>query len=221
MHSWLSPRLTRTVEEGLIRLWYPGEHTLCSWIEYILSGDFLRGLGPVQLTNSLARTLTSYNDNTTGLKFLEQAFTCPVCQTSVKGNKSMQLSCGHVICRDCLLEYWSFNIQEGDIDHVCCPDPDCMKQGREARQSELEQVLTPEIIERWQWLREKRLYERDPTVCICPIFSCQMAIPLPIQVEEEGSSWSRLRTCPSCEFSFCFICRRTWFVSMHVCVYIA
>lgn len=209
-HSWLSPHLTNVTGKCLLRLWRPGEYILCSWVDYILSGDFLRGLGPVQVTSSLAHILILYNANTTDSKFLEQAFTCPVCQSSVKGNKTLQLSCGHVICRNCLLDYWSFSIREGDLDHVCCPDLDCIKQGIVVSHRELEQVLSPEMVNRWRWLSEKRRHERDPTVCICPIPTCQMIVPFPTRLEEEGTGWSRLRTCTSCDFCFCFICRRTW-----------
>jgi len=210
IHSWMPPYLIQAVENNLKALWRPGDQILCSWIDYILSGEFLRDLGGVQVSGASARILSTYSERATGLKFLDQAFTCLICQTSVKGNKAAQLSCGHVTCRNCLSTYWSYTIRQGDIDHTCCPDAECVKKGREPSIEELQMVLSPEIIHRWKHLRDKRLCERDPARTYCPIPSCQSTVLAPAQLQKEESGWTWLRTCPRCDFSFCALCRKSW-----------
>ena len=52
----------------------------------------------------------------------------------------------------------------------------------------------------------------DPTLVYCPLDMCHTPIPRPLDVDED-SPWERLRTCPSCSYSFCVYCKRTWYVS--------
>jgi E3 ubiquitin-protein ligase RNF14 len=39
---------------------------------------------------------------------------------------------------------------------------------------------------------------------------CQTPVPKSSDLEE-GTGWERLRLCPTCSFSFCGFCRRTWY----------
>lgn len=41
---------------------------------------------------------------------------------------------------------------------------------------------------------------------------CQAPVPKPVDLVDDGSGWERLRTCPSCNYSFCAFCKRTWYV---------
>jgi len=119
-------------------------------------------------------------------------------------------------------------IQEGDIDRVSCPDPECVKKGSEAGEEEVARVVTEAELQRWKWLREKRAYERgtstfnpafslphilllDPTIIHCPIAVCQSPVPKPADIDDNsGSGWNKFRQCPKCWFSFCAFCKRTW-----------
>jgi E3 ubiquitin-protein ligase RNF14 len=51
-------------------------------------------------------------------------------------------------------------IQEGDVGRVGCPDPECVKAGREAVEEEVARVVTDAGVKRWRWLREKRNLEK-------------------------------------------------------------
>ncbi|EEB97883.1 hypothetical protein MPER_02704, partial [Moniliophthora perniciosa FA553] len=60
--------------------------------------------------------------------------------------------------------FWGLCIKEGEISRVGCPDPECVKAGREATEEEVARVVSggDEEIRRWRWLREKVAAERDP-----------------------------------------------------------
>lgn len=47
-------------------------------------------------------------------------------------------------------------IEEGDVGRVGCPDPECVKAGREAGEEEVARVVSDVGVKRWKWLREKR-----------------------------------------------------------------
>lgn len=109
-------------------------------------------------------------------------------------------------------------IAEGDIDRVGCPDPECIKENREADEEEVARVVSDAEARRWKWLREKRDIDRDPTVVHCPIAVCQAPVPKPNDIENSTESgWNRLRQCPRCGFSFCVFCKRTWHGPINTC----
>ena len=70
------------------------------------------------------------------------------------------LSCGHVFCYKCLEDGWRLYIAEGDIGHVGCLDPECIKAGKEATEEEVQKVVLEDDVRRWRFLREKRMYEK-------------------------------------------------------------
>ena len=57
-------------------------------------------------------------------------------------------------------DFWKLCIAEGEIGRVGCPDPDCVKAGREATEEEVARIVTEQEFQRWKWLREKRVYDK-------------------------------------------------------------
>lgn len=181
----------------------------------------------------LVPLLITHNSDVQESRFSEASYPCEICLTSIRGARCVRLSCSHIFCRSCLEDFWTLHITEGDAGRVGCPDPRCVKDGREANEEEVRRVVTEEDVQRWKWLRLKRALEKgkcsevvacdkvvnklnksghlDPTMVYCPLAFCQTAVPKPPNIEE-GSGWERLRTCPECDFSFCTFCSRTWYV---------
>ncbi|KAJ7139888.1 hypothetical protein C8R44DRAFT_660565 [Mycena epipterygia] len=215
-HSWLSPPLIFRLRGVLRDKWTPGDGVLYDWIEFIRVGAFLASLdlllpsGVVQIRHPAPRRLgallTSYDDSAKSALFSSLSFPCAVCLTTVKGSKCLELSCTHVFCRACLFDYWSLCITEGDVEKLGCPDPECVKMGRASSEEEIARVVSEQAVRRWRWLKEKIMFEQDPTLVHCPMAYCQAPVPKPPE-SEEGD---RLRICPACSFSFCGFCKRTW-----------
>ncbi|KAI0728629.1 hypothetical protein C8Q72DRAFT_994450 [Fomitopsis betulina] len=219
-HSWLP--LSLRLQRMLLEMWQDGEGVLYSWIETIRSGEFLYSLGMLcdvngqetiridhPVPHALLPVLNAYDRSTQLTRFSQASYECQICLTSIKGARCILLSCSHVFCRACLEDFWRLCITEGDIGHVGCPDPQCVKAGREANEEETRRVVTEEEFQRWKWLREKRELEKDPSIIHCPMSFCQRPVPKPTNVDD-GSGWERLRECPDCGYSFCAYCKRTW-----------
>lgn len=51
-------------------------------------------------------------------------------------------------------------VKEGEVGRVGCPDPECVKQKREANEEEVARVVDAEELVRWRWLREKAAMEK-------------------------------------------------------------
>ncbi|KAL1739268.1 hypothetical protein HDZ31DRAFT_49654 [Schizophyllum fasciatum] len=217
-HLWFSH--LKALHEALMRMWQPEEGVLYNWVDYIKSGQFLALIpssssdDTVSLTHhappTLLEQLQTYQSAAQSSRFSTNSYPCAVCLTSLKGAKCLRLACEHIFCRGCLEDFWKLCITEGDVGRVGCPDPECVKDNREASEEEVARVVNPEELARWRWLREKRDLERDPTIIHCPIASCQRAIPRPQDIADPSSGWARFRSCPSCSFCFCAFCKRTW-----------
>ncbi|ETW87498.1 hypothetical protein HETIRDRAFT_378542 [Heterobasidion irregulare TC 32-1] len=215
--TWLPH--TAHFQDKLLEMWEPGDGTLYNWIEWIRTAEFLNYFSFIdgqtirilhEAPHLLAPLLTSHDANSKSSQFAQNSYTCSICLTSHKGAKCLMLVCGHVFCRPCLEDYWKLFIKEGDVARVGCPDPACVKQGRESHEEEVRRVVSEDEASRWRWLREKRVLDQDPTIVHCPMALCQAAVPKPNNADEQSSGWERLRTCQSCDYSFCAFCKRTW-----------
>ena len=175
----------------------------------------------------LLRRLAAHNSSALDRTFASTTFTCAICFSERKGSKCVRLSaCSHVFCRECLTDFWSLHIREGDVDKVTCADPGCVKeesrqQGTSedtgcVREEDVRRVVSDKEVARWKALKRKRELERDPTLVYCPIAVCQAPVPATdaqkasLLAGSEPAPYSSLRTCPSCSFSFCDLCRRSW-----------
>ncbi|KAE9410815.1 hypothetical protein BT96DRAFT_961538 [Gymnopus androsaceus JB14] len=223
-HVWMP--YTPQLQQLLIDMWQAGEGVLYNWIEFIRSGKFLDALGMIQdpriIQHSspqlLAPLLATFETSARSNEFNQNSYPCSVCLSSFKGSKCLQLSCHHIFCRSCLEDFWGLCITEGDVGRVGCPDPECVKEGRQADEEEVARVVSEEACIRWRWLKEKAMMDKDPTITICPMVLCQKPVPKPHLTDvEEESGWRRLRTCPSCSYSFCSFCKRTWHGPVSAC----
>ena len=204
---------------------------LCSWTEYLENGLFFDDLDELRSSDhvtlrllhptpqQLKTHLVEHEKAVLLSKFASSAFTCPLCFDAFSGAKCCQIqSCGHVFCRSCLEDFWKLLIREGDVSRITCPDPECVKKVIPAAEDDVRRVVTQEELERLRWLREKQLFDKDPSVLPCPLPFCQRPVPRPAVTEAEAASgWDRLRTCPSCSYSFCAYCKRTWHGTISHC----
>ncbi|KIJ68739.1 hypothetical protein HYDPIDRAFT_81319 [Hydnomerulius pinastri MD-312] len=231
--GWVPPRVLADMKDQMADKWAESDSAgvLYTWVEWIRSGEFLGDVGlvdgtgviriphpsPLHLLNPLQTHASSSRSST----FAHTSHPCAICISERKGIHCLALSCGHVFCRSCLGEMWGLHVKEGDVGKVVCAEIDCGKGGgngpREASEEEVRAVLSEEEVKRWKWLKRKRDLERDPTMIHCPMEFCQEPVVKPRSEQEEESGWARLRTCHSCDYSFCAFCKRTWHGPLSAC----
>ncbi|KAF8499461.1 hypothetical protein JB92DRAFT_2981465 [Gautieria morchelliformis] len=218
LHDWLSADTLKILENRLFALW-DKENVLGIWMDHIRNGELLSFLysspTSINLASSTPRvlwlTLAAHNASVLDAHFRAATHSCPICLNRLPGTRCISLSpCSHVACRDCLGSFWGHCIKEGDVARVGCPDPNCVKEDRQASTEDVKAVVSAEEVVRWQLLLRKREVEQDPTIIHCPVVSCQQPV-LPPSPAEDGrpSEWDRLRLC-ECGFAFCMYCRRAW-----------
>ena len=154
------------------------------------------------------------------------SFTCSICTSSKKGAVCISLSCGHVFYRDWLNGLWNVYISDGDVERVGCPDPQCVKDGKEAAEEDIKKVVQSDIFNRWKDLYDNRTFSAgegalfstwkrclhsiagiSPTYC--PLLHCQALVPY-VPHDDLDPVWKLFRECGNCGYSFCSYCLQPW-----------
>ncbi|KAJ3118732.1 E3 ubiquitin-protein ligase rnf14 [Phlyctochytrium bullatum] len=150
---------------------------------------------------------------------------CGICFDEKKGALCVRfVGCGHAFCRECLSDYFSLVIKEGDVKQVTCPDGSCKKKAATAdsaatkstasltdstvsatqlEDQDLLAIVGQELFARYQDLRLKQALEGRVDVTYCPRPICQSHV-----IKEAGEE--KLCVCKKCGYAFCFFCGRTW-----------
>eukprot|EP01026_Neomeris_dumetosa_P076861 TRINITY_DN82777_c0_g1_i10.p1 TRINITY_DN82777_c0_g1~~TRINITY_DN82777_c0_g1_i10.p1 ORF type:complete len:570 (-),score=70.59 TRINITY_DN82777_c0_g1_i10:386-2095(-) len=119
--------------------------------------------------------------------------TCLICFDNKQGSDFIRLEdCIHKFCLECLMSHCKLHVQEGSLNQLRCPDPECNKP---FSQSTLQRILTQEEYERWETLTLQMALDSMADVVYCPRCGGTSL--------EEGKD---LAQCPKCLFAFCPMC---------------
>ena len=153
----------------------------------------------------LLRKKTSINEDG---KVVEPDY-CPICYDSeiqlapkeITDNMTFEFtSCEHRFCKECCRMDLKLKIEEAKIEKLVCPQSDC---GKRVLTVELEQLFKkddPEVLEKFERFREKKLEESDPLLRFCTKPGCEG------KMRGENMQAKEL-TCPDCGTKICFQCR--------------
>ncbi|CAG7918072.1 unnamed protein product [Penicillium olsonii] len=265
--AWLPTSTTSVLLDDCRRLWEECDHDLVifTYIDHLqqLAENVFHtqnALGEVCLSRDLKIALLDYNIKAEREKFEQGTFECGVCLEPKKGTVCYRLlRCSHVFCVQCLQDFYNSCIAEGDVDSVKCVAPDCesnkrprdaqghgdlqslprKKRDRTLGPSELLQIpLTPEVVQRYAFLKRKKKIEADKTTVYCPRQWCQGAArskkhpkPEDLMVDDPDLSddedppdgtnpeeddgelppmAERVAICEDCNYAFCSVCKKGW-----------
>ena len=70
--------------------------------------------------------LIEYNEKQKVVMFENSSFDCEICFSNKKGKECMKFeNCEHVFCHECLRGYCHVKIEDGTVNVIRCPAPDC------------------------------------------------------------------------------------------------
>jgi hypothetical protein len=119
--------------------------------------------------------------------------TCDICFDE---NLSIQLSCGHEYCLDCLSEHIKARLSENDCD-IKCPSRECKKQ---IEQKDIQELMRdPKVMQKIDTLQLKRWLASQKNVKHCPTANCNFSFI------NEKTEQHTMR-CPECKKDFCGLC---------------
>lgn len=128
--------------------------------------------------------------------------TCKLCLTDVPVEDiRVMMACGCFFCQQCLRQYVTHQVAQGDVD-VGCPDGQCPRKGRFLLE-ELDALMDADTHRKFLRFKLNREVETDPGRVWCPRPGCERVIRL-----ERGcvKSTARAVACPSCYYRFCCAC---------------
>ena len=89
----------------------------------------LRAVQDCVSVSQLLNSLLDYDKKKEQEVFERSSVQCGVCFTERVGRYCMRfLDCSHAYCKDCLREYFSVQIKDGNVKALNCPDPGCESQ---------------------------------------------------------------------------------------------
>ncbi|KAJ2375049.1 hypothetical protein IW150_002763 [Coemansia sp. RSA 2607] len=203
---WLDEKAIEAAKRQLADIWQleRGMGVLHSYID-ALKYDIQTSVHSISIgSNTVRETILEYDRKQKRKEFEAQSYTCAICIEEQSGKHCLQLSCGHIFCRNCLSSYLGILIEEGSVNQLQCPDMQCRKTASTpVTDAEMQELLTPEQISRCKRLNEQRKIDGDRTrYAWCPRAGCGRGVESDPQID-------RLCQCP-CGYAFCRLCLRTW-----------
>ena len=136
---------------------------------------------------------------------------CSICYTndiqsgtgSITDKMTVEFDCKHRFCIECSREMLKQQIKNNALDKIVCFTHKC---GRKISANKLEQIFKdtePEVLEKFEVFRTKRILEGNPLARFCPEPDCD-GYMIAANLD------ARKLSCPKCARSICFRCREDW-----------
>ncbi|KAK3099874.1 hypothetical protein FSP39_011069 [Pinctada imbricata] len=221
--KWLNRKQLSRLCEKLDEIWIENEGCVIvfMWSSFLQeeSFDFLGLQNPLVITSAhiskkesdvdhraiqdigsfdrLLPAIRDYDKNCKQQEFDKSLFTCKVCFCEKSGSQCIIfLDCSHVYCKDCMRDYFTVQIQEGNVKALLCPDDKCESQ---AHPCQVKDLVTNELFTKYDKLLLQTSLDTMVDVMYCPRPSCQY----PVLMEKDGNMGS----CPACHYVFCVLCK--------------
>ncbi|TWU78358.1 translation termination inhibitor protein itt1 [Metarhizium rileyi] len=197
--QWLSHATLRALEDHGPRLWEEAGRDMVAYtyIDHLQrEADNAFGAigtgGTLQVDPEHKLAVLDFDINAKRAAFEKETFECGICLDPKKGSGCHRLmDCGHIFCLQCLRDFYTDAIKEGNLSTVRCLAANCAKD-RAARSSstaavkgkfkavispsELLQIGLPEdMVKRYVSLRYKTELEADKETIYCPRQWCNGA----------------------------------------------
>ncbi|KAL1023377.1 hypothetical protein UPYG_G00040070 [Umbra pygmaea] len=157
-----------------------------------------RAISELTRDTDLLPMLLDYNEREKQRVFDGQAHDCGICFMSKLGCSQFR-ECGHVYCNECMSEFFTIQITEGNVHGLICPEADCSST---ATPSQVRQLVGVELFDRYDRLLLQSSLDRMPDVMYCPRKTC--ATPVILDPNHTDA------LCPSCRYAFCKLCQKTY-----------
>ncbi|KAK2591016.1 hypothetical protein QQS21_011294 [Conoideocrella luteorostrata] len=188
--QWLADATLRALEDDGPRLWEEAGRDMVAYayIDHLqreaetvfgtISSD-----GKLEVNAEHKLAVLDFDIKAKKASFEKETFECGICLDPKKGSKCHKMmDCGHIFCLQCLQDFYSDAIKEGNLSTLRCLTPNCAKvRGSNATTkgkgkgktvispSELLQIgLSEDMVKRYVTLKYKTELEADKDTIYCP-----------------------------------------------------
>ncbi len=116
---------------------------------------------------------------------------------------TVELDCKHRFCIDCCKEMLRQQIKSNQLEKLICLSYGC---GSRVDSVQIKRIFSddePEIVEKFNVFRQRRLLDGNPLVRFCTQPDCTGFM-------EASSLDAKKMSCPTCSHAICFRCRENW-----------
>lgn len=93
-----------------------------------------RAIQDIASQDRLLPTILDYDKHEKRRQFEKECFSCEVCFLEKLGAHCiMFVGCGHVYCKDCMRDYFTVQIKDGNVNGLMCPADRCESQAHPAQ----------------------------------------------------------------------------------------
>lgn len=128
----------------------------------------------------------------------DNTLACPICYEKIT-HATMIPDCEDVFCTECLKAFLSDRISQAKVAQIPCPKDKCNTIISKAF---IEQILSPEIVEKYNKFNKRDELAKNPLIRFCPQTDCE-------GYDIGGNKKVKL-TCNLCRKYFCFTCNERW-----------
>ncbi|XP_052279931.1 E3 ubiquitin-protein ligase RNF14-like [Dreissena polymorpha] len=156
-----------------------------------------RAIQEIASQDQLLPVILDYNKQERLNQFEKSSYSCNVCFCEKSGAHCLMFyDCDHVYCNDCMRNYFSIQIKDGNVKGLECPHDDCESQ---AHPAQVKKLVPPELFTKYDQLLLQTSLDMMSDITFCPRPTCQC----PVLMERD----TPLASCPACQFVFCTLCR--------------
>lgn len=88
-----------------------------------------RAVQEISSQDQLLPVILEFNKQEKNRQFEKSSFTCKVCYSEKPGSHCLMFyDCEHIFCNDCMREYFSVQIKDGNVKALECPEDKCESQ---------------------------------------------------------------------------------------------
>ncbi|KAK2189341.1 hypothetical protein NP493_109g07090 [Ridgeia piscesae] len=139
---------------------------------------------------------------------IDPLITCRLCLAEFPRNEMYKLhGCQCLYCRDCVKEYLTVTISQGNVLAITCPDAMCVEHGL-IDSDEIKAIVEKDAFKYYERIKLDKEVQLDPHRAFCPQVGCDTICEVcPSEGDNKESTPVR---CPKCGLLFCSVCQTKW-----------
>jgi len=96
-------------------------------------------------------------------------FLCTICFTDYQYSEGISLSCSHLFCKTCIVEYLKQEMESFNLLKIRCPQANCSTL---LKDSEAKNILSPTLFEAYSTKKMQKIRSKDFSLKYCPKPGC-------------------------------------------------
>ncbi|OCT88547.1 E3 ubiquitin-protein ligase RNF14 [Xenopus laevis] len=159
-----------------------------------------RAIQDMESVSAIIKCILDFNETQQKKCFDSKPYMCNICFSEKLGSECTHFKdCQHVYCNECLKDYYTVQIQDGQVQALNCPEQKCPSV---ATPAQVKVLVGEELFSRYDRLLLQSSLDLMADVVYCPRQGCET----PVMLEPGGT----MGICSNCSYAFCTLCKMAY-----------